>query len=105
MHRRANPAVFIVLLGSIVAGACSPPQAGPENQHVIASLRTALSAKNPEWLEQNVALIEKRYEQGKMSDEAYETFKAIVHKAQDGQWKEAERDVVALQKAQRPQRE
>jgi hypothetical protein len=96
--------VFNALLlgGMLTLVGCGPPQVKPNNLRLIASLRTALSAKNSEWLKQNVDLIEKRRAEGQMSDEEYAEFQAIVAKAKSGDWSGAERDAVAFQKAQRP---
>lgn len=97
---------LVVLVASAVCVAgCGPPQAAPQNQQLISSLRTALSAQNPEWLEQNVKLLEERRAADQVSDEELEAFQAIIEKARAGQWKEAEEDAIAFQKAQRPTRE
>lgn len=92
--------VAITLL--VLSAGCGKPQAGPENLELISSLRTAVSAENEEWLEQNVQAIEKRHDSGKMSDRAYEALQAIVRTAREGQWESAEKKVIALQQAQRP---
>jgi hypothetical protein len=84
-------------------GGCGPPQASPENQQLISSLRTALSARNPDWLEQNAEILQERRAAGRVSDEVFSSFRAIIEKARDGRWEEAEREALALQKAQRPQ--
>jgi len=94
----------VVALGICITG-CGPPQAAPQNQQLISSLRTALSAQNTDWLEQNVKLLEERRTAGQVSDEELEAFQAIIEKARAGQWKEAEEDAIAFQKAQRPTRE
>ncbi len=88
----------------LVAG-CGPPQAAPQNQRLIASLRTAISAQNSEWLEKNAEVLEKRRAAGQVSDVVLQTFQTIIDKARAGQWEEAEREVMAFQKAQRPTRE
>ena len=97
-----------LLLGAVLlpAGGCNrPPQAAPANQRLISSLRTALSAQKPDWLEQNVTEIESRKTAGQMSDVEYQAFQAIIAKAKAGQWREAEEDAVEFQKAQRPTQE
>ena len=82
---------------------CSRPQVGHNNQRIVASLRTALSTRKAEWLEQNETLIEKKHNDGLISKEAYDALKAIVDKAKEGNWDEAEQEVIALQRSQRPQ--
>jgi hypothetical protein len=84
---------------------CGPPQVAPQNLRLTASLRTALSARNAEWLEQNVRAIEERRSAGAMGDDEYAAFQSIVSQAKAGQWQEAERATVRLQQAQRPTQE
>ena len=81
---------------------CGPPQVAPTNLRLTASLRTALSARSSDWLQQNVNLIEERRRDGQMADAEYEFFQQIITLARDGRWEEAEREAVRLQKAQRP---
>ena len=90
---------------SLSIAGCGPPRAAPEDQRLIASLRTAISAQSTEWLDKNAALLEERRAAGTMSDEAYETFKSIIETAKAGNWDDAEQQVIAFQKAQRPTRE
>jgi hypothetical protein len=94
--------IALSLATSLCMLGCGPPQAQPNNLRLIASLRTALSAKNTEWLEQNIELIEKRRAAGQMSDEEHVEFQAIIAKAKAGDWQGAERHSVRFQKAQRP---
>ena len=93
-----------VTLALLVVG-CGPPQAAPQNQQLIASLRTAISARNSQWLEKNAEVLEKRYAEGKVSDAELEAFQAIINRARAGKWEQAEQEVLAFQKAQRPTQE
>jgi len=95
----ATVALLLLVVG------CGPPRAAPQNQRLIASLRTAISARSSEWLEKNAAVLEERRAAGTMSDEECEAFQAIIDKAKAGKWEDAEEEVIALQKAQRPTRE
>ena len=81
---------------------CGRPQAAPQNQQLITTFRTAVSARKPDWLEANIKVLEERRAAGQVSDEEYETFQAIIQKAQAGQWEKAEKEAIAFQKAQRP---
>lgn len=92
--------VSLLIAASFIG--CAKPQAGAENVELISSLRTAVSAQNPEWLDANVNVIDERHSGGHLSDSAHETFHAIIDKAKAGEWKEAEQDAIAFQKAQRP---
>jgi hypothetical protein len=91
-----------LLLAATFVGGCGYPQAAPNNLRLITTLRTALSARNTEWLDQNVALMEERRQAGEMSDDEYDAFQSIVAQARAGEWEEAERAAVKFQKAQRP---
>jgi hypothetical protein len=102
---RARVLSIALVLSAVLAAGCGGPHAGAENVELISSLRTAASARNPEWLEANVKVIDERHVAGQISEVAYAAFRAIIEKAQAGQWREAERDAVAFQKAQRPTRE
>jgi len=90
-----------VTLALLVVG-CGPPQAAPQNRQLITSLRTAISARNSQWLERNAEVLEERRAAGNVSDEEYETFQAIIDEAKAGKWDDAEQDAIAFQKAQRP---
>ncbi len=92
----ATLAVLLLVIG------CGPPRAAPQNQRLIASLRTALSARSDEWLGKNAELLEERRAAGTLSDEEYETFQAIIDEAKAGKWEDAEQHVIAFQKAQKP---
>lgn len=103
-QRNATPCRFLVSLAAVAIwiSGCSPPQASPQNLQLIASLRTALSTKNSEWLEENARIVEQRRAAGEGTAEEFARFQAIIDKARGGQWQEAEADVIAFQKAQRP---
>lgn len=102
--KQKRGALVLLALAVTVAG-CGPPQASPPNRQLIASLRTALSAQNPDWLEQNARILDERRAAGQASEDEFAAFQAIIQQARAGQWKEAERQVMAFQKAQRPTRE
>lgn len=101
MNKKAT-AFLLILFATTVFYGCGRPQVEPENLHLIASLRTALSARNLEWLEQNADMIAERYESGKMSEAEFAEFQAILDEARAGDWEAAENDTLAFQKAQRP---
>jgi len=102
LRRKPLARAFAMLLAVISMAGCGQPQVGRENLELLASLRTALSAQNVEWLDKNAAIIESRHGEGQMSHETHARLSAIVEKARAGRWKEAERELVAFQKAQRP---
>lgn len=84
-------------------GGCSAgPAVEPDHQRLLASLRTAISARNAAWLQQNVEVIAAEHAQQKMSDEVRAAFDEIVALAQDRQWEEAEERLAAWQSDQTP---
>jgi hypothetical protein len=91
----------LLLILTLLVG-CGQATIQPSNLRLTASLRTALSTKNQQWLEQNVEAIEARRALGEMNDEEYAAFQAIVDQAKAGEWEAAEHAAVRLQKAQRP---
>lgn len=94
---------FAGLLLAVSLSGCGEAKVAPHNLRLTMSLRTAVSARNAEWLDANVALIQQRRAAGEMGDEEHEAFQAIVALAHEGKWEEAEKAVVRLQKAQRPE--
>jgi hypothetical protein len=72
------------------------------NRELISSLRTALSARNTDWLEDNWKLIEKARAAGSMGDAEFARFQEIVDTARQGEWADAEEEVVKLAKGQKP---
>lgn len=91
-----------LLLALLVFVGCGQAKIQPDNLRLTASLRTALSTKNPEWLQQNVDAIEARRTVGQMNDDEYDAFQGIIAQAKAGEWEAAEHAAVRLQKAQRP---
>ena len=104
-HIRRSGVLAVAAGLALTALGCGQPRIAPDNLRLTASLRTALSARNPEWLEQNVQAISERHAGGAMTDEELAAFQAIITQAKAGQWEQAEQQVVRLQKAQRPTQE
>lgn len=94
-----------MLAGLLLVVGCGGTQMQPGNQRLTSSLRTAVSARNTQWLEQNVTVIEQRRREGQLTDEEYEALTPVVALARAGKWQEAEEAVVELQKSQRPSQE
>lgn len=102
MKKRLTNSIGLLAFMALMISGCGYPQAGPENIDLLASLRTALSAQNEDWLDRNVEKIEARRAEGVMSDEAYEAFQSIVEEAKAGEWKKAEQMCISYQESQRP---
>jgi hypothetical protein len=91
-----------LLMGLLVVCGCGgPPQVGANNYRLIDSLRTAVSARRSDWVEDNANLITQRRAAGKMSDETWATFQAIIDLARGGNWADAQSGVIRLAKVQR----
>jgi len=99
---RVLVAGLLLVVGLSLAGCGRQPQVKPMNRRLIESLRTALSARNTEWLDANWKLIEKARTDGSMDDAEFARFKEIVDIARSGEWAEAEEQVVKLAKGQKP---
>jgi hypothetical protein len=98
---RARVAGCLFALVVMLAG-CGYPVAEPANMELISSLRTALSARNDQWLDENEKIVEQRREAGEMGDEPYAAFRGIIDQARAGDWAGAEHASVDFQRAQRP---
>lgn len=85
-----------------LVGCGGGPTVEPDHQRLLASLRTAISARNADWLQQNVDLIAAEHEQQKMSDEVRAAFDEVVALAREQEWAEAEERLVAWQMSQSP---
>jgi hypothetical protein len=101
---RFSAAVWLILLPTLVSG-CGYPNAQPNNKRLISSLRTALSARNDQWLTANEKRVGERHKQGEMDDDEFAAFQEIIEQARGGDWQGAERAAVDFQRAQRPTEE
>jgi hypothetical protein len=101
MTSNKRGALAIVLLFVLLVGGCSkPPQMPADGRNLIGSLRTAVSAKRKDWLEENAKLIKKKHSDGKLNDEQYAEFESIIADARDGNWSAAEKETIRLEQAQ-----
>ncbi len=53
----------------------------PKSWKIIGSLRTAVAAKQPAWLEANAELIQRQHDDKELSDEQFEEFQSILTQA------------------------
>jgi hypothetical protein len=90
------------LLPLLAIGGCGYPVVEPANLEIVTSLRTACSARDPSWLAANEEKIDKRRAAGRVRDDEYAAFAAIIRQARDGDWADAEAACLKFQKAQRP---
>jgi hypothetical protein len=93
-----------LLMGLAALAGCGRPQVGANNYRLIESLRTAISARRGDWLDENARLISQRHASGEMNDEQFAAFESILTLARGGDWAGAETEVIRLAKAQQPSR-
>jgi hypothetical protein len=84
-----------------LVGCGGPPQVGAGNYRLIESLRTAISARRSDWLEENAKLASQRQAAGDLNEEQFAAFESIIAQARDGNWTDAENEVIRFAKAQR----
>ncbi|MBI3837997.1 MAG: hypothetical protein HY288_08700 [Planctomycetia bacterium] len=99
---RFRSGILWLFVGLIALVGCGRPQVGANNYRLIESLRTALSARRIDWLEENAKLISQRHSSGEMNDEQFSAFESILALARGDNWAEAEIEAIRLAKAQQP---
>lgn len=97
-----GPIVLAVLVLASVSGCQRQPQISTVNRDLITSLATAVSARDPDWLEKNARRMERQKAEGVLSQVEYETFARIIAQARSGDWQAAESAVYALRDGQEP---
>ncbi|MDX1944839.1 MAG: hypothetical protein SFU86_05470 [Pirellulaceae bacterium] len=91
--------ILLILAGGFV-GCSRPPAVEFDNLPLIASLRTACSARNEQWLAGVAKAVEQRHGAGKMSADEREHFTKLIEMAQSGEWEAAERRAFQFEQAQ-----
>lgn len=99
---RLGPIGTALLAALALAPGCGPTQISRANREVVESLATAVSARNPEWLEENVKRIEACKAAGDLPDADETAFREIIDKAKSGDWEGAESAAFWLRDGQRP---
>ena len=102
-HSKAAPRwIAAAMIGLSMIGCGRPQASSAKNQQLIGSLRTAISARNSQWLEENAKVVEERRTAGELADAEYEEFQTIIAMAKEGRWEAAEREVIKFLESQRP---
>lgn len=101
-HRARRLVLLTVPILVAAIGCGREPQVSDANREIVVSLATAVSTRNPEWIDSNAELIEKQRTDGRCSDAEYEAFQDIIAKARAGDWEAAETAAYALRDAQQP---
>ncbi|QDU26473.1 hypothetical protein ETAA8_15510 [Anatilimnocola aggregata] len=93
---------FVVLccILSLVAGCARPPAVQYDHLPLISSLRTACSARNPEWLAGVKRAVDQRHTEGKMTAVERDHFEVLIAQAEGGEWEAAERACLKFEQAQ-----
>lgn len=101
-HRRCTLATVPLILFAVSTSGCwRPPQVAPENRKLIESLRTAISARQSQWLEETSKLVESQHAKRQMSNDEYATFTQVIAQARRGDWQRANKRMLQWAKAQR----
>lgn len=101
MFLRSILACFCGFGLALIAGCNRAPQLDMANRELLGALQTAVSAKNSQWLDATIILIEKRYDDGDMSDAERSAFDKVVDLAKSGDWKQAQKVSFAFSEGQR----
>ena len=81
---------------------CGRTQVSAPNRRLLASLQTAVSAKQTDWLEAAARQLADKRSAGEVSESEFKVMNAIVVKAKSGDWKGSQQDVFALSEGQQP---
>jgi len=105
-HRPAraldSPILWLLMGLSLAVGCGGPPQVGVSNYRLVGGLRTAISARRTDWLEDAAKVAAARRASGELTDEQFAALDAIIAQARGGQWETAQTEVIRLQKSQQP---
>lgn len=82
------------------AGCAKPPAVQHDHLPLIASLRTACSARNATWLTGVERAVNEKLTAGKMTAAEHAHFSQLIRQAQEGEWESAERACLRFEQAQ-----
>jgi hypothetical protein len=104
LGRRTAAALLMLWLAIGSCGCSKPPQFPAEAQVLIEGLRTAISAQNHTWVAEGAKRIDDLHKQGKLNDEQFETLQQVIDATKADDWKSANKQIIRVEKAQRPQK-
>jgi hypothetical protein len=93
---RATLLVYSLLF---LIGCGEPSVRELKNRRELEALLTAISLKNRKELDKDIQRIEARHVSGELSDESYKDLRAIITKAQGGDWAGAEKQAYELRES------
>ena len=77
-------------LGLTAAGCGEPSEREYKNRRELEALLTAVTLRNPKYVEKNARRIDDRHASGELSDASHKVLMDIVAKARAGDWSHAE---------------
>jgi Sec-independent protein translocase protein TatA len=86
----------------VIIGCSSEPVIAKGNVKLIGKLKTAIGAKQTDWLEATAKQIDDAHQQGKVSDGEYAALEPIVADGRQKHWDDANSGLDRLIKAQSP---
>ena len=92
----------LLIMGLFILNGCGRSQLEADHRHLIKALRTAVSAKNVQWLEQSAEKLRREHEAGRLSDEGHALLHRVIADARGGDWQAASSELKKLARAQRP---
>lgn len=90
---------LLVWLVLWLSGCGEPSVRELKNRRELEALLTAISLKNQKELARDIERIEERHTAGELSDGSYKDLRAIVKKAQAGDWGGAEKEAYKLRES------
>lgn len=78
----------------------TPPAVEFNNLKYVQLLRTAVSARNTDWLAKVDSAVDQRLAAGEMSSSEHDHFESLISMAREGAWKEADIACFQFEKAQ-----
>jgi len=90
---------LLVGLMLMLSGCGEPSVRELKNRRELEALLTAISLKNQKELDKDIQRIEERHASGELSDESYNDLRAIIKKAQGGDWAGAEKQAYEMRES------
>ena len=90
-----------LLIACSLAGCSGGPQFSPANRKVLRALQTAVTSKNTTWLDAVISQLDQKRSSKTISETECMAIESIVKTAKSGDWKRAQKEVIALIDAQR----
>ena len=93
-------AVLLIAIVWLRAWWMTPPAVEFDNLRYIQLLRTAVSARNSEWLNKVASAVDQRLAEGAMSRSEHTHFGKLIAQARSGAWEAADKECFRFEEAQ-----